>query len=187
MCSFCSLHLSLSIPWSSFWVTSQRSTLILSNPAWHLFVSRVWETLFLSFSETFLIIKITQTYPWPFPRESVSVGLERELKRLFSNIPGDFNFHNVWKHPHGLFNYIPVKGHFSSLNFFVLQIMLQCASLYLLPSACVFSEVDTEKWNWWVIGYMHFNIILGTAKLPPDVARAVFGPITVSIFFFFIY
>jgi len=57
-----------------------------------LFLEIVLETLFISFSETFLMIKITQTYPLPSLRESVSVGLGRGLKKLFSNIAGDFNF-----------------------------------------------------------------------------------------------
>lgn len=142
--SFYSLHLSLSISRNPFWDASQRSTLILSNPVYHLFLGVVLETLFLTLSETFLMIKITYKFSESLLRWSVSTGLRRGLKKLVSNNnPGGFIILQV---RNTLMTYLfLIKGHLGSLNCWHYK---QCCSahscIFFLVHMC-FSEVQAEE------------------------------------------
>ena len=116
---------------------------------------------------------IPQKYSGPSPRECIAIGgLERGLEKWFSiNIPGDFITWQVWKHYYGLFFCFPIKGYLSNLN-----LLYYNTTRHSLPS-----EADTEQCNCWVMQCVHFNIIWDTAKLPHNVAVAMYSPLTISV------
>lgn len=59
---------------------------------------------------------------------------------------------------------------------FLVRLILR---LYILPS-----EADTEKCNCWIMQCVHFNMILDTAKLPRNVAVAMYSPLSQYVFLY---